>query len=171
MSTICGKVIAEPRTYTCFWLQRRYRVKFGDVITAVAYLVVITILLDALLMEVLLPMISTGDVAYILSILVASLIVGYMFASKIQEESKIRTIGSIVVLFTVLVAFFAMALYANPLANPEIQDSINSIHSTIGWTHYDWFVAIFGVVALNAVIALVLGLIGLYVGSMRKPSK
>jgi hypothetical protein len=144
--------------------------KFGDVITAVASLLVITILLDAVLMAVFLPVISDGDVPWILSILVASMIVGYMFASKIQEESRRGAIGSVVVLFAVLVMFFAVALYANPLVSPEIKDSWNSITSTSGWTNYDWFVAIWGGVALDAVFALVFGFIGLYVGSMRKPS-
>jgi hypothetical protein len=146
--------------------------KFGDVMVAVASLAVISALLDSVLNVVFLPVISTGgkDVACILSILVASLIVGYLFAVKIQEESRRGAIGSIVVLSAVVWMFFAMALFANPLASPALKDSLNSMFSTSGWTDYDWFVAIVGVMALNAVFALVFGFIGLYVGSMRKPS-
>jgi hypothetical protein len=149
--------------------------KFGDVVTAVASLVVISILYDSALLAVSVPMIMIRwgtVVAGILSILVASLIVGYLFAVKIQEESRGGAIGSIVVLSTVVLTFFTMALLANPLASPAIKESLDSMFSTSGWTNYDWFVAMVMVVALEAVIALVFGFIGLYAGSMlRKPKK
>ena len=149
--------------------------KFGDVVTAVASLVVISILYDSALLAVSVPMIMIRwgtVVAGILSILVASLIVGYLFAVKIQEESRRGAIGSIVVLSTVVLTFFTMALLANPLASPAIKESLDSMFSTSGWTNYDWFVAMVMVVALEAVIALVFGFIGLYAGSMlRKPKK
>ena len=149
--------------------------KFGDVVTAVASLVVISILYDSALLAVSVPMIMIRwgtVVAGILSILVASLIVGYLFAVKIQEESRRGAIGRIVVLSTVVLTFFTMALLANPLASPAIKESLDSMFSTSGWTNYDWFVAMVMVVALEAVIALVFGFIGLYAGLMlRKPKK
>jgi hypothetical protein len=81
------KFIAEPRTHTRFGFNGGERLKFGDIVIAVAYLAVINILLTSLLMGIFLPVISTGgkDVAIILGILLSSLIVGYMFAAKIQE--------------------------------------------------------------------------------------
>jgi hypothetical protein len=149
--------------------------KFGDVVTAVASLVVISILYDSALLAVSVPMIMIRwgtVVAGILSILVASLIVGYLFAVKIQEESRRGAIGRIVVLSTVVLTFFTMALLANPLASPAIKESLDSMFSTSGWTNYDWFVVMVMVVALEAVIALVFGFIGLYAGLMlRKPKK
>jgi hypothetical protein len=148
--------------------------KFGDVVTAVASLVVIAALLDSVLLAVFIPMISHAgfDVAGILSILVASLIVGYLFALKIQEESRVRAIGSIVVLSAVVLMFFVMALLADPLVSPAIKDALSSIFSTGGWTNYDWAVGTLAVVAMNVVYALVFGFIGLYAGSMlRKPKK
>jgi len=150
------------------------RLKFGDVVTAVASLVVITLLLDSVLLAIFVPVMSTGgtDVAGILSTLVASLIVGYVFALKIQEESKRAAIGRIVVLFTVVSMFATMAFIANPLASPAVKESMDTMFSTSGWTNYDWFDAMFMLVALNVVIALVFGFIGLYAGSMlRKPKK
>ena len=39
--------------------------------------------------------------AYV-SPLIAAVVVGYVFAGKIREESRMRSIGKIVVLFTVL---------------------------------------------------------------------
>jgi hypothetical protein len=149
--------------------------KFGDVVTAVASLVVISILYDSALLAVSVPMIMIRwgtVVAGILSILVASLIVGYLFAVKIQEESRRGAIGRIVVLSTVVLTFFTMALLANPLASPAIKESLDSMFSTSGWTNYDWFVVMVMVVALEAVIALVFGFIGLYASLMlRKPKK
>jgi hypothetical protein len=65
------------------------RLKFGDVVAAVASLVVINLLLISVLLVVFVPMISIDG---ILSILVASSIVGYVFALKIQEESRPKAI-------------------------------------------------------------------------------
>jgi hypothetical protein len=157
------------------------RLKFGDVITAVASLAVVHILLDWVLLEAFVPMTPEGGIAHgltavagILSIFVASLIVGYLFASKIQEESRRGAIGSIVVLFTVVFMLVVVALVANPFATPAIKDNLDSMFSTTttsGWTNYDWFVAIVGVVAFNVVLALVFSFIGLYAGSMLRKTK
>jgi hypothetical protein len=146
--------------------------KFADVVTAVATLIVIATLLDCVFVAIFIPLTSYKgfDVAGILSTLLASLIVGYLFALKIQEESRMRTIGSIVVLSTVVLMFAVMALLANPLVSPAIKDVLSSAFSTGGWTNYDWAIGIFMVVAVNVIYALVFGFIGLYVGSMlRKP--
>jgi ethanolamine transporter EutH len=113
----------------CIYFEGGDGLKFGDVIMAVASLAMINILLTSVLMGIFLPVISTGgkDVAVILSILLASLIVGYMFAAKIQEESRRRAIGSIVVLFALANVLFVMALFANPLTSPALKDSLDSI--------------------------------------------
>jgi hypothetical protein len=150
------------------------RLKFGDVVTAVASLAVITTLLDSVLLAVFIPVMSGKGtaVAGILSTLVASLIVGYLFALKIQEESRRGAIASTVVLFTVVSMLATMAFIANPLVSPAVKENMDSMFSTSGWTNYDWFDAMFMVVALNVVIALVFGFIGLYAGSiLRKPKK
>jgi len=72
--------------------------KFGDVITAVASLAVIYMLLDFVLLGVMIPVNSlyAPDIANIVSVLVASLIVGYVFAGKIKEESRMGAIAGIV---------------------------------------------------------------------------
>jgi UDP-N-acetylmuramyl pentapeptide phosphotransferase/UDP-N-acetylglucosamine-1-phosphate transferase len=153
--------------------------KFGDVVTAVASLVVIDFLLDSVLLAVFVPMNPTGGTAHtvimvaeILSPLVASLIVGYLFALKIREESRMGAIVSIVVLFTVVMLLGILAMGANPLASPMFKESVDSMYSTSGWTNYHWFVTVFVVVALYSVFNLVLGFIGLYAGSMlRAPKK
>jgi hypothetical protein len=155
------------------------RLKFGDVVTAVASLIVVDVLLDFVLLAVFIPVNSYWgtDVANIISLLVAALIVGYVFAVKIQEESRIGAIGRIVVLFAVVVMFAAMALFAvNPYTSTAINEGLESNFSTSGWTTSDWFgysfLGIVMLVAFNVVIALVFSFIGLYVGSMlRKPKK
>jgi hypothetical protein len=148
--------------------------KFSDVVTAAASLAVITLLLDSVLLAVFVPVMSSGgtDIAGILSTLVASLIVGYVFALKIQEESRRGAIANIAVLFTVVSMLATMVFIANPLASPAVKESMDTMFSTSGWTNYDWFDAMFVLVALNVVVALVFGFIGLYAGSMlRKPKK
>ncbi len=103
--------------------------------------------------------------------MVAPLIVGYVFALKIQEESKIRTIGSIVVLSSFALMLSLMVWIANPLASP--------------WVRRLWRTCIIRVVGqitigplnlaisvmLEVAAALVLGFIGLYVGSMLRTHK
>ena len=153
--------------------------KFGDIITAVASLTVVSLLLNFVFLAVFVPVDPYWgiDVATILSILVASLIIGYVFAAKIQEESKMGAIGRIVVLFTVVIMFAFMALVAvNPYMEAWMNEDLENMFSTSGWTTKDWFsyslVALVAMVAFNVVFALVFGFIGLYVGSrLRKPSK
>jgi hypothetical protein len=153
--------------------------KFGDIITAVASLTVVSLLLNFVFLAVFVPVDSSWgvNVAGILSILVASLIVGYLFAVKIQEESKMGAIGRIVVLFTVVLIFALMALLAaNPYMEAAMNEELENMFSTSGWTTKDWVgysqFALVTLVALNVVSALVFGFIGLYAGSMlRKPKK
>ena len=66
------------------------RLKFGDVITAVASLAVAWILLDFVFTAVMITLNSSWgvDVATIVSILLASLIVGYVFAANRIETMR-----------------------------------------------------------------------------------
>lgn len=86
-----------------------------------------------------------------------------------------RSIGKIVVLFTAVSIFISLMLYSavghyNALADETLQ----KMFSTGSWTNTDWFtfetMYLYLNTALNAVFDLVLGFIGLYLGSMRKPS-
>jgi hypothetical protein len=153
--------------------------KFGDVITAVASLTVVTTLIFFVFLWVFVPVDPYWgvDVANILSILVASLIVGYVFAAKIQEESRMGAIGRIVVLFAVVIMFtFMGSVAANPYMGAMMEEGLESMFSTSGWTTTDWLgysqLVLVMMAAFNVVFALVFGFIGLYVGSMlRKPKK
>jgi len=116
------------------------------------------------------------DISTIISVLVASLIVGYMFAGKIKEDSKIGAIGRIVVLSTLVLTFYTVAYFANPYIGTSVQESLESMFSTSGWTTWDWVaysqLLMAMVVVLTVVFDLVFGFVGLYAGSMlRKPKK
>jgi hypothetical protein len=173
----CGRVIAEPRTHVCLGFIGGDRLKFGDVIMATASVSVIFVLLFAVLSLVLVPagsylgLLVTG----IVSILVASLVVGYVFAEEIREEPRMRSIAKIVVLFTVVSIFVSLMLYsALGHYNALVDENLQKMYSTGSWTNTDWFsyesMVLYLNTGLNAVIGLVLGFIGLYLGSMRNPS-
>jgi hypothetical protein len=148
--------------------------KFSDVVIATASLVLTGFLLDFVLKAVFVLLNSTMSemLAWIIAFLVTSLIIGYVFALKIQDESRIRTIGSIVVLSTFTLMLFLLVWIANPIASPWVKDSLENLFNTIGWTNYDWSAYLALAVTLEVVLALVLSFIGLYAGSMlRKPKK
>jgi len=149
--------------------------KFSDVIIATVSLFLLGFILDTFLMVAFgsLSASSTSDtLAFVISTLVASLVVGYVFALKIQEESRIRATGVITVLtaFTLLV-FMAIAI-ANNFAYPWMKDSINSMFNRTTWTDYDLNAYAAFSLSVQTIIGLVIAFIGLYVGSMfRKPKK
>jgi glycerol uptake facilitator-like aquaporin len=149
--------------------------KFSNVVVATASVVLIGFLLDSVVRIPLLPVSSASMselLAWIIAFLVTSLIVGYVFALKIQEESRIKAIGKIVVLSSLAVMLLVMVWFANPLANPAIKDTMTSMFSTSGWTNADWSAYSAFLATVDVVVAAVLIFIGLYVGSMlRKPEK
>jgi hypothetical protein len=154
--------------------------KFGNVILAVATFAVIDVLIYFVLGIVLIPSIGSYwglNSSFILSVLVAGLVVGCVFAGKIQEESRIRAVGKIAVLIGAVESAAVMLIAsANSYISASINETLQSMYSTGAWTTTDWSVytqlAIAELVALNVVLALVLSFIGLYAGSMlRKPQK
>jgi hypothetical protein len=144
---------------------------------AVASLSVAFFLIDTVLSFALIPMNSAwgGYVADIVSFLVSSLVVGYVFAGKIREESKMASIGKVVVLFAVVTMFFIM-IWAAVIGhyNAMIDENLQNMYHTSSWTNSEWVsyetMMLFLVTALYIVFTLVFGFIGLYLGSMRKPS-
>jgi hypothetical protein len=154
--------------------------KFSDVILAVATVAVIDVLVDFVLGIVLIPSMGSYwglNSSFILSVLVAGLVVGWVFAGKIQEKSRVRAVGKIAVLLgAVESAAVMLSASANGYFSAFVKETLQSMFSTGAWTTTDWFVytqlALLEGVALNVVLALVLGFIGLYAGSMlRKPKK
>jgi len=150
--------------------------KFGDVVTAVATLTIVHILLEAMLLAAIIPVNSLWgpDVAMIVSLLAASLVVGYLFAGKIYEESRRGAIVRIAVLSTTVLMFAIFGLLANPYTYTSIREGLENMYATGGWTTTDWLaysqMLILLLVSMYVVLALVLDFVGLYIGSMlRKP--
>jgi 4-amino-4-deoxy-L-arabinose transferase-like glycosyltransferase len=129
--------------------------KFSDVVIATASALVIYWLSYAVLsiMFVSVPILHVP--AYV-SPLIAAVVVGYVFAGKIREESRMRSIGKIVVLFTVLV-MLVYSVYFSYMS----YTITGHISAWVGDTA--------DIVAIVVVTAL-FGFVGLYVGSIRKPS-
>jgi hypothetical protein len=153
--------------------------KFGDIIVVVASLTVGFFLFDCLFNLALVP--ATGSdwgamIAVILSIFVSGLVVGYVFADKIQEESRRASIGKIVILFTAVFGFLLLMVYGAIYHYGWLADETlgNMYKNSATWSNTKWFayelMALTTDTALFIVYALVFGFIGLYVGSMRKPS-
>jgi hypothetical protein len=149
--------------------------KFSDVIIAMVSLVLVGLILDALLMVAFgsLNSNSASDIAAIISFLVASLVVGYVFALNIQEESRIKAIGVIVVLSAFALLVFNSVWIASPFASPLFQDHLNNMFNktTSQWSHYDLNAYAALMISLVVIIVSVINFVGLYAGSMlRRPS-
>ena len=149
--------------------------KFSDVVIAAVSIVFFALVLDAVLMVAFAPLNSptmSDELSAIIAPLVVSLIVGYAFALRIQEESRIRAIGSIVVLAATMILFFMAIWISNPFESPWFRDSLTTAYSTSGWTNYDWAAHTAFEVSMIAILVSVMALVGLYIGSMlRKPKK
>jgi len=152
--------------------------KFSDIIVAVASLTVAFFLFDCVFNLALVP--TTGSdygsmAAVMVSILLSGLVVGYVLAGKIREESRIASISKVVVLFTALFGSLIVIVYgAIPHYGASIDEWLSNTYKTSSWTNNNWFAyEIMGLstdTAMFIVFALVFGFIGLYLGSMRKPS-
>jgi len=149
--------------------------KFSDVVMATAASVLFALILDAILLVLFAPLQpnTTSDLlSFVISYLVVSFVVGYVFALKIQEESRIRAVLDIVVLSNLLGIFFFSIWIASPFGSLWFKDSLNSLFNTSGWTDYQWSAYSALLVSFDIVVGFVLNIIGLYVGSMlRKPKK
>ncbi len=154
--------------------------KFGDIVIVVAWLVVVVILIFFPLTLVLPPVLGNYagyEIGAIFSFIVSPVIVGYIFAQKIWEENRIRTMAKIVVLFTVLVA--VTSLVENAVSadwTPMVKENYlnanpNATPSTSDWYYIERLAIIqedFSVI----ILVFALSFIGLYFGStLRKPAK
>jgi len=147
--------------------------KFSDVITAVASIVVLTYLFEYPLGFVFNLQTSGGQWAdSLISILLSALIVGVVFAGKIWEETRTKAILRIVVLVAVLFIFgLWISVSSSDWISAIREANPHPTYTASDWYYFDGSVAV-GAVFLNVVFVLVLGFIGLYVGSMiRKPKR
>ena len=157
--------------------------RFGDVVMAVASMAVILALiafpLDMVLFSALgiSGMNNWGSIAcLIVSLFLSALISGYIFAGKIWEARR-EAITKITVLWSALVMLVAIIVPAT-LADwgPQTKEEYQAAYpgttlSTSEWVTWQ-MMYLDSFMFLVVGIALVLGFIGLYVGSMlRRPAK
>ena len=154
--------------------------RFGDVLTAVASLFLITVLVSYPLETVLIPTLGFylgPTLGALVSVLTSSLIVGYIFAQKTLESRK-ESIAKISVLFAVLMIF---SIVINNAALEEdfnlwVHETYQEANPTASLTTFEWYVIgglfIGSQMFINAITLVPLSFIGLYAGSMlRKPAK
>jgi hypothetical protein len=151
--------------------------KFGDVVMAVATAAVIMVLIQFLLGWILVPAMGYFwgiNVDAIISIFLATLITGYVFAAKIWE-SRIKAIAKITILgaaFMMLIAVMQVAA----LSGDWTAWVKASYTGTTPSSASEWYAVesmyLSSQVVLNVVLVLVLAFIGLYIGSMlKRPAK
>lgn len=152
--------------------------KFGDLVMPVASIAVIFALITGPLDILFVSALGLGgyDVGVFVSFFLSALIGGYIFAGKIWEARR-EAITKIAVLWVALV----MVLVGIGLATladwgPKVKEEFQAANpgttlSTAEWVNWEMMcLDIFMFIVVGMV--LVLGLIGLYVGSMlRRPAK
>jgi len=148
-------------------------VKFGDVITAVASLFLITVLISYPLEILLISLLGLNlapTTGALTSVLFGALAVGYIFSGRITE-SKRWMLVRISVLFTVLM-LFSIVLNNAVLGNyftDWVQETYMESNPSASLSTFEWFLVgglfIGSQMFMNAIVLLVFSLIGLFVGS------
>ena len=150
--------------------------KFGDVVMCVASIAVITALIAAPLDIMVVSALGFGgyDVGVFVSFFLSALIGGYIFAGKIWEARR-EAITKIVVLWAALVMLiignFPALAHWGLMAEEAYQGQYGTTLTTSEWVSWEMmYLDVFTFIVV--VIALVLGVVGLYVGSMlKRPAK
>jgi len=159
------------------------RLKFGDVVTCVASIAVIDALI-AVPLEMVFVSVGLGfelgqNIGAFVAFFLSALISGYIFAGKIWEARR-ETITKITVLWAALVSLIATIVPAGVTHWGLVsEEKFREKFPGINWTtlsnaeRMSWeMMNNAGFLFLIVGMALVLGFIGLYVGStLRKPAK
>ena len=147
--------------------------KFSNVIIATVSLVLLSLILDAFLMVGFIPM-NNGSLSdwlsFVIAYLISSLVVGYVFALKIQGDSRIKAAGVIDVLSTFTLMIFYAIWICNVYGSEWFQESLNNMFKPSGWTTYEYAAYSAFAVSIITIIAFVVIFIGLYAGSMFRKS-
>jgi hypothetical protein len=109
--------------------------------------------------------------SFIIASLISSLVVGYVFALKIQEDSRIKAVGVVDVLSTFTVLVLVLIWICNTYGAEWFMKQLDNLFSPSGWTPYEYAAHTGLLLSFHTIIGFVIIFIGLYVGSMlRKPS-
>jgi hypothetical protein len=149
-------------------------VRFGDVITAVAALFLVTVLISYPLEIVLISILGlelAPTMGALVSVLLGGLIIGYVFSRKMGNGGT-EVIVKISILFTVLM-IFSIILNSAVLGNyftDWVHETYQESNPTESLTTFDWFVVgglfIGSQMFMNVIVLFVFSLIGLYSGSI-----
>jgi hypothetical protein len=153
--------------------------RFGDVITAVASLFLITILISYPLEIVLVSILGLywgPTIGALISVLLGGFIIGYIFSGKIENGSK-DVIVKISVLFTVLMVFSIVLNNAvlGEYFTDWVHETYQESNPTASLTTFEWFLVgglfIGSQMFMNVIILFVFSLIGLFAGSKLRKKK
>jgi len=131
------------------------------------------LIISAFLMVAFVPLnnnAASDMLSSIIAFLIASLVVGYVFALRIQEESRTRAVGSVVVLSTFMMMVFMSIWIAIPSVSPWFNESLNGMFNTSGWSNYKLAAYTAFDVSVSVIIIFVVVFIGAYIGSMLRKS-
>jgi hypothetical protein len=150
--------------------------RFGDVITAVAALFLVTVLISYPLEIVLISILGfylAPTIGALVAVLFSGFLIGYVFSRKMGDSSN-EIIVKISILFTVLM-IFSIILNNAVLGNyftDWVHETYQESNPTESLTTFDWFVVgglfIGSQMFMNVIILFVFSLIGLYSGSTLK---
>ena len=153
--------------------------RFGDVITAVASLFLITILISYPLEIVLVSILGLywgPTIGALISVLLGGFIIGYIFSGKTEKGSK-EVIIKISVLFTVLMVFSIVLNNAvlGEYFTDWVHETYQESNPTASLTTFEWFLVgglfIGSQMFMNVIILFVFSLIGLFAGSKLRKKK
>ena len=148
--------------------------RFGDVITAVASLFLVTVLISYPLETVLISILGLylGPlVGASVSVLLGALIIGYVFSGRAENGRK-EAIAKISILFTVLMVF--SIVLNNAVLGQDFtkwfHETYQESNPTTSLTTFEWFLVggpfIGSQMFMNVIVLFPFSLIGLYAGSL-----
>ena len=150
--------------------------RFGDVITAVASLFLVTVLISYPLEIVLISALglhSGPPIGASISVLLSAIVIGYFFSGRMENGRK-ESIAKIALLFTVLMVFSIVlnnAVLGNDFTN-WVHESYQESNPTASLTTFEWFLIgglfIGSQMFMNTIVLFLFSLIGLFIGTMLK---
>jgi hypothetical protein len=143
------------------------------VIIATVSLVLLGFVLETFFLVGFIPMnnnMLADMLSFIIASLISALVVGYVFALSIQEDSRIKAVGVVDVLSTFTILVLDLIWICNTYGSEWFMEQLDNMFSPSGWTPYDYAAHTGLLLSFHTIIGFVIIFIGLYVGSMlRKP--
>ncbi len=150
------------------------KIKFGDVITAVASTIVLVVIVSFLVGLPLSLSISVAsdwadNVQTVVAFLVSALIVGYAFSRRIWSENGLEAITKMTLLSAVFLILYVANFVGLSSWNTMVTQAITSANPTFTFSATQLFNLesrmLGDLVFVNVSVALAIGFVGFYVGS------